>query len=86
MAKKFYVVWVGRLPGVYASWGECKEQVEGFTGAKYKSFATEVEAQRAYSGSPLPSSLGWGLIILYSRALLWMVPRPEIRECVSTEG
>ena len=58
MAKKFYVVWVGRIPGVYASWGECKEQVEGFTGAKYKSFSTELEAQRAYSGSPLPSSLG----------------------------
>ena len=58
MAKKFYVVWVGRLPGVYASWRECKEQVEGFAGAKYKSFSTELEAQRAYSGSPLPSSLG----------------------------
>ena len=58
MVKKFYVVWVGKIPGVYASWGECKEQVEGFAGAKYKSFSTELEAQRAYSGSPLPSSLG----------------------------
>ena len=31
-------------------------------------------------------TVGRGLIIRYSRALLWMVPRPEIRECVSTEG
>lgn len=57
MAKKFYVVWVGKIPGVYATWSECKEQVEGFAGAKYKSFPTELEAQRAYSGSPLPLSL-----------------------------
>lgn len=57
MSKKFYVVWVGKTPGVYDSWSECKEQVEGVPGAKYKSFPSEVEAQRAYAGSPLSASL-----------------------------
>lgn len=47
-AKKFYVVWKGRIPGVYASWNDCKTQVIDFQGAQYKSFETEEEAQRFY--------------------------------------
>ena len=45
MANKFYAVRVGRLPGVYATWDECKSQVNGYPGAKYKSFPTLEEAQ-----------------------------------------
>ena len=41
---KFYVVWSGRVPGVYTSWDECREQVEGFPGARYKAFASRAEA------------------------------------------
>ncbi len=52
MAKKFYVVWKGRKPGIFTTWGECKAQVDGFAGAKYKSFPTQAEAQAAYSGKP----------------------------------
>lgn len=49
MAKsKSYVVWAGKVPGVYASWPECKEQVDGFTGAKYKAFESRAEAEEAY--------------------------------------
>jgi len=45
MAKnKFYVVWNGVNPGVYDNWTDCKLQVEGFEGAKYKSFETREEA------------------------------------------
>ena len=48
MAKaKYYVVWKGITPGVYTSWAECKAQVEGQTGAKYKSFETQEEATEA---------------------------------------
>ncbi|MCA0234821.1 MAG: ribonuclease H family protein [Bacteroidetes bacterium] len=48
MAKqKFYVVWEGHQPGVYASWDACKKQVDGFAGAKYKSFDTRAEADAA---------------------------------------
>ncbi len=44
---KYYVVWHGRRPGIYNSWEECKEQVEGFSGAKYKSFETLEQAKEA---------------------------------------
>jgi ribonuclease HI len=46
--KKFYVVWVGRQPGIYRSWAECAAQVNGFPGARYKSFETESEAREAF--------------------------------------
>ena len=36
--KKYYVVWSGRVPGVYETWDECKRQVIGQKGARYKSF------------------------------------------------
>ncbi|MDO4771491.1 ribonuclease H family protein [Porphyromonas sp.] len=36
--KKWYVVWSGREPGIYESWDECKRQVIGQKGARYKSF------------------------------------------------
>lgn len=49
MAKtKFYVVWVGRRPGIYHSWAECAAQVDGFPGAKYKSFESEQQAKAAF--------------------------------------
>jgi ribonuclease HI len=45
---KFYVVWVGRKPGIYRSWAECAAQVDGFPGAKYKSFENEQQAKAAF--------------------------------------
>lgn len=41
---KYYAVKQGRSPGIYLSWAECKKQVDGFSGAKYKSFENETEA------------------------------------------
>ena len=35
---KFYAVRVGRIPGIYRTWDECKKQVNGFSGAIFKSF------------------------------------------------
>ncbi|NMO97951.1 ribonuclease H [Paenibacillus lemnae] len=53
MAKsKYYVVWVGAQPGIYSSWGECQQQVNQFTGAKFKAFESRSEAEKAYA-------LGW---------------------------
>ena len=45
---KYYVVWEGHDPGIYHSWAECKSQVDGYEGAKYKSFATRDEAEKAF--------------------------------------
>ncbi len=47
--KKFYVVWEGRKKGIFASWDACKKQIDGYTGAKYKSFENEKEAIDAFS-------------------------------------
>lgn len=51
MASKFYVVWQGRKPGIYRDWPSCQQQVDKFPGAKYKSFPTQAEAEKAY-GNP----------------------------------
>ncbi len=49
MAKhKFYVVWKGRTPGVYAEWEACEAQVKGFSGAQYKAFPTREMAEAAF--------------------------------------
>lgn len=54
MAKgKFYVVWKGRNPGVYDNWADAKMQTEGFEGAKFKSYPTEVEAKEAFNAEPV---------------------------------
>lgn len=35
---KFYAVRKGRTTGIFVDWEKCKESVEGFKGAEYKSF------------------------------------------------
>lgn len=50
MAKKtnkYYVVWSGHKPGVYENWAECQQQVNGYDKAKFKSFSSQAEAERA---------------------------------------
>ncbi len=44
MAKKFYAVKAGRVPGVYGTWADCQKQINGFSGAVFKSFTSEEEA------------------------------------------
>lgn len=46
--QKFYVVWVGRVSGVFSNWNDCKSQVYEFEGAKYKAFESKIEADRAF--------------------------------------
>eukprot|EP01089_Gocevia_fonbrunei_P010015 TRINITY_DN22517_c0_g1_i1.p1 TRINITY_DN22517_c0_g1~~TRINITY_DN22517_c0_g1_i1.p1 ORF type:complete len:162 (-),score=44.23 TRINITY_DN22517_c0_g1_i1:165-650(-) len=43
---KFYAVARGHKTGIFTSWDVCKEQVNGFAGAKYKSFPTKSEAEQ----------------------------------------
>lgn len=51
MKKKYYVVWKGKKQGIYDSWAACQEQVSGVADAKFKSFESLQEAQRAYQGA-----------------------------------
>ena len=50
MKQKFYAVRRGRQTGIYLDWDSCKEQVEGFAGAQYKSFSTREEAAQYLAG------------------------------------
>lgn len=43
--KKFYAVAAGRKTGIFTDWSITEQQVKGFRGAKYKSFATLLEAE-----------------------------------------
>lgn len=53
MAKqKYYVVWQGVTPGIYTSWDECKAQVSGYENARYKSFPSKEEAEKAFADNP----------------------------------
>jgi ribonuclease HI len=49
---KWYVVWVGKTPGIYTSWDDTKHNVHGVPGAKYQSFKTEWAAKHAYDNGP----------------------------------
>lgn len=50
MAKKYYAVRVGKTPGIYLSWDDCKAMVDGYPGAKYKSFTNIAEAEAFLEG------------------------------------
>lgn len=51
---KYYVVWQGRKPGIFDNWNDCKLQVKGEAGAKYKAFDTLEEATEAFKKGPFP--------------------------------
>ena len=44
---KYYVVWQGRKTGVFTDWKECEAQIKGFEDARYKSFESIEEAEKA---------------------------------------
>jgi len=57
MAKnKYYVVWKGRKPGIYASWRDCLNQIDRFPGAMFKGFPNKAQAESAWSKQPAPVS------------------------------
>jgi ribonuclease HI len=47
--KKYYAVKIGREPGIYRNWDDCKAQVDGYTNAQFKGFSNLEEAE-AYLG------------------------------------
>lgn len=55
MAKKFYAVRKGYNTGIYENWDECKKQVNGFSGAEYKSFPSLNEAKE-YMGNKVQTN------------------------------
>lgn len=50
MAKKYYAVKKGLTPGIYMSWADCQAQINGFSGAIFKGFASLGEAKDFMGG------------------------------------
>jgi hypothetical protein len=43
---KFYAVKKGHNPGIYTTWEDCRAQVLGYRGNRYKSFGSQLEAEQ----------------------------------------
>lgn len=46
--QKHYVVFVGRVPGIYESWSECQRKVIRFPGNSYQSYPNRAEEEEAF--------------------------------------
>ena len=44
-----YVVYKGKVPGVYDDWEECWRQVHRFSGNSHKGYTTRAEAEARYA-------------------------------------
>ncbi len=65
--KKYYAVRKGKITGVFDTWAACKDSVDGFSGAEYKSFSTRKEAEGYLSvkEEPLSEFSGEGCLLAY---------------------
>ncbi len=57
MAAKYYAVKIGKTPGIYQTWDDCRKMTHGYPGAVYKSFKTLEEAKQF-----MESSVGSGVL------------------------
>src|SRR3954447_8337324 len=44
-----YVVYKGKVPGVYDDWEECRRQVHRFSDNSYKGYTTRAETESRYA-------------------------------------
>lgn len=72
-SQKYYAVMRGRKTGIFTSWTECEEQIQGFSGAAYKSFKSRREAEVALG------MIEQGTIIpVESKAIQWREKKKRI--------
>ncbi|MCB1183461.1 viroplasmin family protein [bacterium] len=55
MAQKYYVIWQGHQTGIFTDWTTCKRHIDGYPGARYKSYKTRLEAEQAFAAGAGPS-------------------------------
>jgi ribonuclease HI len=77
--RKFYVVWEGREPGIYDNWDDCFEQIDGFPGARYKSFTSQEAATIAYRDDDSQSVALWSNLAKREAQIVDYTLIPEIR-------
>ena len=61
---KYYAVKNGRKNSIFTEWTDCKAQVDGYSGAEYKSFASE-SAARAYLAGEAEADANSGSLTAY---------------------
>ena len=84
---KWYVVWTGSEPGVCNTWEECEARVKGYPGARYKSFATQEEAVRAFREGDDTAAAVLRAIASGSREMINYEAIPEIvRDSIAVDG
>ncbi|KAI0245979.1 ribonuclease H-like domain-containing protein [Lactifluus subvellereus] len=54
----YYAVKIGKRPGIYTTWEDCREQVDGYPCARYKKMATVEGAEAWMQGGASPSATG----------------------------
>ncbi|MBI5361035.1 MAG: ribonuclease H family protein [Planctomycetes bacterium] len=74
--KKFYVVLSGRETGIFPSWDECKARVDGYPGARYKSFTSLELAQNAFDGG----------LDYFGRVKKDVWPKEVVRDSISVDA
>ncbi|MDE6310309.1 MAG: ribonuclease H family protein [Muribaculaceae bacterium] len=86
--RKYYVVWAGRATGVFDTWEETRAQIEGFPGAKYRSFPSQEEAVSAFRGRPEEHlSLARGMAEAQKKEVVNYDAIPEIRlNAIAVDG
>lgn len=55
--KRFYAVRQGRVRGIFETWEEARENVDGYSGAEFESFSTRAQAEtflRNVRATPIP--------------------------------
>lgn len=57
MAKKFYAVRQGKVTGIFTSWDECKNSIDGYPGAEFKGFMTRTDAESYMNGENVSSAV-----------------------------
>lgn len=60
MAKYYYAVAKGRSTGVFNDWSSCKQNVDGYSGARFKKFDTKAAAEAFAAGGNHASSSSYG--------------------------
>lgn len=62
---RYYAVKQGRQPGIYTTWDECKEQINQYSGAVYKSFDNMAAAEEFMQPDPAPQPINENLPFAY---------------------
>lgn len=90
---QFYAVAKGRKPGIYHTWDECKFQVVGFSGAKYKGFPSEQEAKSYITehgstgpAAPLLPGTTQSVLSLMSPVTTGELITVKCEECTNNDG